>query len=149
MKKLILVLSFAIVANMSFRAQNVPAEYTKALKEMFELNGTEETFMTAIDQMMEMFESSREDVPSELWKALGDEFNKTSLNELVDMLAPVYFKYMTLDEILQITAFYKTPAGKKLAISTPAITQESMQIGQQWGMKIGQKVEDRLREKGY
>jgi hypothetical protein len=149
MKKLILVLSFAIVANMSFRAQNVPAEYTKALKEMFELNGTKETFMTAIDQMMEMFESSREDVPSELWKALGDEFNKTSLNELVDMLAPVYFKYMTLDEILQITAFYKTPAGKKLAISTPAITQESMQIGQQWGMKIGQKVEDRLREKGY
>ena len=149
MKKLILVLSFAIVANMSFRAQNVPAEYTKALKEMFELNGTEETFMTAIDQMMEMFESSREDVPSELWKALGDEFNKTSLNELVDMLAPVYFKYMTLDEILQITAFYKTPAGKKLAISTPAITQESMQLGQQWGMKIGQKVEDRLREKGY
>jgi uncharacterized protein len=149
MKKLFLVLSFVVMASMSFFAQQVPAAYTKSLKELFELNGTEETFITAIDQMMEMFETSRDDVPADVWKALGDEFSKTSLNDLVEMLAPVYHKHLTIDDLNQIIVFYKTPAGKKLAMTTPAITQESMQIGQQWGMKVGQKVEDRLREKGY
>ena len=134
---------------MSLLAQEVPTEYTKALKQMFELNGTEETFVTAIDQMLEMFESSREDVPAEVWKTIGDEFSKTSLNDLVEMLAPVYFKHLTLEDLNQIIVFYKTPACKKMATATPAITQESMQIGQQWGMKIGEKVEDKLREKGY
>jgi hypothetical protein len=65
------------------------------------------------------------------------------------MLAPVYYKHLTLEDLNQIIVFYKTPAGKKMATATPAITQESMQIGQQWGMKIGEKVEDKLREKGY
>jgi hypothetical protein len=149
MKKLVVILCLAITSNMSLLAQEVPSEYTKALKQMFELNGTEETFVTAIDQMMEMFESSREDVPAEVWKTIGDEFGKTSLNDLVEMLAPVYYKHLTLEDLNQIIVFYKTPAGKKMATATPAITQESMQIGQQWGMKIGEKVEDKLREKGY
>lgn len=149
MKKLAVILCLAITSNMSLLAQEVPTEYTKALKQLFELNGTEETFVTAIDQMMEMFEQTRPDVPAEVWKMVGDEFNKTSLNELVEMIAPVYYKHLTLEDVNQIIVFYKSPAGKKLATVTPAITQESMQIGQQWGMKIGEKVEDKLREKGY
>jgi hypothetical protein len=149
MKKLVVILCLVIASNMSLLAQEVPSEYTKALKQLFELNGTEETFVTAIDQMMEMFEQTRPDVPAEVWKMVGDEFNKTSLNELVEMIAPVYYKHLTLEDVNQIIVFYKSPAGKKLATVTPAITQESMQIGQQWGMKIGEKVEDKLREKGY
>jgi uncharacterized protein len=149
MKRIILVLCFALAANVGLWSQEVPTEYTKSLKEFFQLNGTEETFRTTIDQMMDMFEQSRPDVPADVWKKLGDEFNKTSLNDLVEMLAPVYFKHLTMADLNQLITFYKTPTGKKFASVTPVIAQESMQVGQQWGMKLGQAMEDKLREKGY
>jgi hypothetical protein len=80
---------------------------------------------------------------------LEKEFLKTSLDDLVDMLVPVYSKHLTLDDLQKIIDFYQTPAGKKYAEKTPLIMQESMQIGQQWGMKIGQKFQEKLQEKGY
>ena len=71
------------------------------------------------------------------------------MDELADMLAPVYEKHMTENDLKKIIEFYQTPVGKKYAEKTPLITQESMQVGQQWGMRIGQKVMERLKEKGY
>ena len=64
---------------------------------------------------------------------------------------------MILDEIIRKTKedleefikFYQTPVGKKFAKNTPFIMQESMQIGQQWGMKIGENFKNKMKEKGY
>jgi hypothetical protein len=39
--------------------------------------------------------------------------------------------------------------GKKFAEKTPLITKESILAGQEWGKQIGQKVVDRLKDKGY
>ena len=77
------------------------------------------------------------------------EFLNTSLDDLVEMLVPVYSKYMTQGDLEKLIEFYQTPVGKKYAKSTPMITQESMQVGQQWGMKIGQEFEKKMKEKGY
>jgi len=74
---------------------------------------------------------------------------KASIDELVEMLAPVYKKHLSEDDLDKIIQFYNTPVGKKLAEATPAITQESMQVGQQWGMKVGQIVADKLEKAGY
>jgi hypothetical protein len=49
----------------------------------------------------------------------------------------------------KIIEFYQTPVGKKYAEKTPLIMQESMQVGQQWGMKIGQEFQNKLQEQGY
>jgi hypothetical protein len=35
--------------------------------------------------------------------------------------------------------------GKKFAKNNPAITQESMKIGQEWGMKIAQELKNKLK----
>ncbi|MFM8242752.1 MAG: DUF2059 domain-containing protein [Crocinitomicaceae bacterium] len=49
----------------------------------------------------------------------------------------------------RIIAFYATPAGKKLSASQPAITAESMSVGQEWGARLGERVLKKLKEKGY
>ena len=72
-----------------------------------------------------------------------------SMSDLVTMLTPVYQKHLTEKDLEEIISFYNTPVGKKLATSTPMITTESMQVGQKWGMEIGQKVVERMKEKGY
>lgn len=65
------------------------------------------------------------------------------------MLAPVYIKYMTIEDLKEMKIFYQIPVGKKYAISSPMIMQESMQVGQQWGKKLGEDVIKKLQEKGY
>ena len=49
----------------------------------------------------------------------------------------------------EIVKFYESPIGKKMAAAQPAITSESMKVGQQWGMNIAMKVQEALKAKGY
>ena len=49
----------------------------------------------------------------------------------------------------KITAFYESPVGKKLAESTPVMTAEAMEAGQQIGMGIAKEIMANLKEKGY
>ncbi len=124
-------------------------EYKAKLKNMFEVSGSEETYQTVIKQMISMYKEQFSNVPEETWDDLEKEFLKTSMDDLVDMLVPVYSRHLTLDDIQKIIEFYQTPVGKKYAEKTPLIMQESMQVGQQWGMKIGQEFQNKLQEEGY
>ena len=124
-------------------------EFKAKLKNMFEVSGSEETYQTVIKQIISMYKEQFSDVPEETWNDLQKEFLKTSIDDLVDMLVPVYSRHLTLDDLQKIIEFYQTPVGKKYAEKTPLIMQESMQIGQQWGMKIGQEFQNKLQEQGY
>lgn len=148
MKKTLTTLAFAFAIISTSFAQ-ADAAYTRSLKKMFEASGTEQTFETAITQMMGMFKQQMPDVDASLWDDMEKEFLKTSINDLVEMLAPVYIKYMTQEDLDEMIRFYQSPVGKKFAKNTPLIMQESMQVGEQWGQQIGIKMEQRLKEKGY
>ncbi|MEM6633770.1 MAG: DUF2059 domain-containing protein [Bacteroidota bacterium] len=123
--------------------------YASTLKEMFEVSGTENTYKAAITQVFSMFKQKYNDVDPEIWTELEGEFMQTSLDELVDMLVPVYSKHLTEEDMHAVIEFYSTPVGKKFAEKTPLITQESMQIGQSWGMKIGEEFVKKMEERGY
>jgi hypothetical protein len=71
------------------------------------------------------------------------------MDDLVTLLAPVYEKHLTEADLNEVIKFYNTPAGKKLAQKNPAIMQDSMVAGQTWGMKVAEKVQAKLKEKGY
>jgi uncharacterized protein len=127
----------------------VDKEYSKTLTRMFEVSGTEETFQSVIKQMFGMFKEHYPEAGSDVWDDLEKEFSKTSLNDLTEMLVPVYSKYMTISDLQELIKFYESPVGKKFAKNTPLITQESMEIGQQWGLKIGQDFEEKMNKRGY
>ncbi|MDA3816402.1 MAG: DUF2059 domain-containing protein [Prolixibacteraceae bacterium] len=148
MAKRIFTISLLIILSLTVFGQS-DKEYSKTLKQMFEVSGTVESYQTAIKQMFTIFKQQYSDVESDVWNDLEKEFSKTSLNELTEMFAPVYSKYMTLEDLQELIKFYETPVGKKFANSAPQIMQESMQIGKQWGVKIGQDFEKKMKEKGY
>ncbi|MCB0631532.1 MAG: DUF2059 domain-containing protein [Saprospiraceae bacterium] len=125
--------------------------YIETLNNMLELSGSKKNFDVAVGQMMGIFKQQPQydNVPDELWEKMEGEFKNTSMEELVQMLAPVYYEHLSLEDLEAIVQFYESPAGKKLAEKTPLITQQSMQVGQEWGRKIGEKVAAELQEKGY
>jgi hypothetical protein len=148
MKNFIIVISLMTVSVTAGFAQT-DATYKASLKTMLQAAGSEETFKVAIEQMFDMYKKQSANVPDSVWSGFESEFLSTSIDQLVDMLAPVYQKHMTEADLKMIIQFYQTPTGKKYAEKTPLIMQESMQVGQQWGMKMGQVFQDKLKAKGY
>ncbi len=114
-----------------------------------EINGSQETFDVAITSIMEVYKSSETEVPQEVWEELEAEFKATTLQELVELLVPVYHRHLPERDLDAIISFFQSPAGQILAEKTPIITEESMIIGREWGKDIGLKVKEQLRERGY
>jgi hypothetical protein len=144
MKKLLVLFTIAFIfISLSFSQDN--KEYSNALKKMFELSGSEESYKMVIKQVIYM-QKSKNPYDTD-WTEIEKELLKTSMSDLVEMLVPVYQKYMTIDDIKEMTKFYQTPVGQKYAKNTPLIMQESMQVGQKWGQKLGKDIEEKLKEK--
>src|SRR5690349_1873728 len=146
MKTLLIVCALMIGSVPSLFSQT--SDYQTTLKKMFEVSGSQEAYKAAILQMFTMFKQNA-NVPQEVWADLEKEFMSTSMDELVKMLAPVYEKHLTQADLQKLIDFYRTPVGAKFAQKTPLIMQESMQVGQEWGMKIGQQFQEKLKAKGY
>lgn len=147
MKKLLVIAILSLICSSSFAQDN--AGYTATLKKMLESTGGQGAFQAAIKQMFSMFRQQKNNVPAEIWDSLQAEMEKTSMDDLATLLTPVYQKQLTESDLKKIIEFYDTPIGRKYASAAPTIMQESMQVGQEWGMKIGQQVMQKIAEKGY
>ena len=121
--------------------------YTQTLNTMFEVSGAYAQYTVGIEQMMEMMRSMYPGIDNADWDALKDEFLNTSSQELVEMLTPVYQMHLTEQDLKNLIAFYQTPAGQKYAAVSPQIMAESMQVGQTWGMSLGEKFAKKLEER--
>jgi hypothetical protein len=148
MKKVIVVISILAISIGSSFGQ-IDNNYKSTLKKMLEVAGSESIFKASIKEIIVMFKQEETNVPDSIWSDLEKEYLKTLFNDLVDMLSPVYQKYLTETDLEKIIEFYQTPVGKKYAEYTSLSMQESMQIAQQWGKKIFQLFVDKLKEKGY
>lgn len=148
MIKKFLTIVVLIIVSLSVFGQS-DKEYSKTLKRMFEVSGSEETYQSVIAQMFTMLKQQHPDVESSVWDEFEKEFLKTSIDDLVEMLAQVYSKYLTIADLEDLIGFYETPIGKKFAQNSPLIMQESLQVGQEWGRKIGQEIKKKIKEKGF
>jgi hypothetical protein len=68
------------------------------------------------------------------------------LDELTDLVAQVYARNFTVDEMHDIQAFYQTPTGQKAREKMPLVSQQSMIVGQQWGKALSGDLRDRITE---
>ena len=149
MKKLLVIVLLFFTGVSTLNAQAQPDAYTETLREMMKVSGSLESFHAAIDQIFTMYKQEKTAVPDKFWDTMKAEFDSTSINDLTEMLTPVYKKRMSIEDLRAIIAFYNTPVGKKFAKETPGIMQESMQIGREWGMRIGKEMVSKLQENGY
>jgi uncharacterized protein len=88
--------------------------------------------------------------------ALGKDLNevasqmRTDLQprfvELTDEVARLYATNFTEQELKDVVAFYKTPAGKKLLVQQPKIIDSSMKFAQEWANKLSDQVIAKMRE---
>ncbi len=94
---------------------------------------------------------SREDASA----IIHEELTATAsdmIGDLVEVSADVWGRHFTIDEIRELTEFYRTPLGQKLLEKQPLIMQEGMQAGQMVSRKIfseaSRRIEARLKDEG-
>lgn len=110
------------------------------------MTGSGKMGVQVVSTLLDSFQKRFPSVDIELW----DEFKKEiKPEELTTLIAPLYEKYYTEEDLDQLIAFYQSPVGKKSIQIMPQIMQESMAIGQNWGKVIVERVTKRLKEKGY
>ena len=70
-----------------------------------------------------------------------------------EAFAILYSSNFSAEELRAVTAFYKTPVGQKYLQKQPALAQQSMTVGQQFGQSIAADLQKRmieeLRKKGH
>jgi hypothetical protein len=144
MKKSILaVLALALLCAGPAMSQAGNAAKQQDIRKLMELTGAAKVGQQIAAQMIPMFKQSNPQVPQKFWDDVMKEFDTKSM---IDLVVPIYDKHLTHDDVKGLIAFYQSPLGRKMTSVMPQIAQESMQVGQQWGMQIAQRVQKRLEE---
>jgi uncharacterized protein len=139
-------LALAGDTNARLQAQTARAQKQKDIRRLMTLTGSADLGKQMMANLLNALKPAHPDVPESFWKEFLKEANAT---DLIDQCVPVYDRHLSHADIKELIRFYETPTGRRLIKATPAITQESMVLGQKWGQEAAQKVLKRLREKGY
>jgi len=116
------------------------------VRKLLDLSGAGKMGVQVMEQMTKAFRTQLPNVPPEFWDEMAKEMNA---GEMINLVAPIYAKHFSHDEIKQLIAFYESPIGRRLVAEQPGIAAESMAVGQQWGQQLAAKMLQKLREKGF
>lgn len=143
MKKLLLFAFVVVLSSTSF-AQTTPK--SQKVRKLLEVTGSANLSKQMIDNIVEMYKQSYSDVQQTFWEEFRKEAN---MEELQNLIIPIYEKYYTEEELTQLIAFYESPLGRKVVQTLPQVMQESMKVGEAWGKAMGERIYKKLVEKGY
>lgn len=143
MRTITLTLLLSITAATAFSQS--PAKVEK-IKKFMDASGYTTVLNQTMTSMFEIYEKSYPSVASEFWT----EFKKDIKTEdLTKLMVPIYDKYFTETDLDALIAFYSSPAGIKVRDVQPLIVKDATAAGAEWGKSVGEKVLQRLKEKGY
>jgi hypothetical protein len=141
------------------RAQSPSPDSTAAAKELVNTMNLADQFKTVMPMIMKNLKPALVQGRSDLDRdydvtvpILLEGF-QARIGELIDAVAVIYAGNFSAEELRAVTAFYKTPAGQKFLLKTPALMQQTMAAGQQFGQSVAADMQKRmieeLRKKGH
>lgn len=125
----------------------VNAEKEAAIRKLFEIQGTRKS-------MEQVFTGMSENMKPTLAKMLPpggyqdkliplffEKFqSKMKTDDLLDLIVPIYDKYLSKDDIDGLAQFYQTPLGKKLNSILPQLTVEIQTTAMNMGQELGRQA---------
>ena len=146
----LLVFSATGLASASDETEVTP-EFRAAVERLMEVTKVEESTRKAADLMaVQMAQLTGEEDPEdtaqmqEVVSGLIDVM--TAEGGPMQQMIPVYAKYFTHDDILQMIAFYETPLGQKTIKVMPQIAGESAQVTMRWITGVFQELQEEDKE---
>ena len=146
LKKTRMLLGLILIISSSITAQT--DDFDKDILIFFKVSGVETTYKSAISSMMDMMSKNMNITDNEMIKELKDEMSTDeNIAEILNEMRIIYKKHFSQADIKGLIKFYESPIGKKLVKEQPSLMTESMEVGQNWGRSLGEKVYKRIQEK--
>jgi uncharacterized protein len=116
------------------------------IRQLMEVAGTK----ALMAQMMGTMETSIKPMlsnafpPGDYREKLIDLFiakfkSEGNLQQLLDLIVPIYDKYFSDKEIKDLIQYYRTPLGQKTIEVMPKLFAESQEAGRKWGEALGRQ----------
>ena len=118
-------------------------EKAKDIRRLLDLAGGGKIGVQVMNQMLENFKKSLPQVPERFWDDFMKEVNP---DDLVNLVVPIYARYLDASDIKDLIRLYDTPALRKFVKVQPQIVHDSQEAGQRWGTELAQKLMRRLEE---
>lgn len=151
-RKLILTLAIPLVllgsstSLVAETSKDKDAALDQEILALLDAMGSAKIAEQVFDALAQSFNQVNPNIPKTFW----DEMKKAiKTDELFKLLVPVYRKNLSTEDIRAMLAFYKTPAGQRISKAMPAISQQSMQVGQAWGANVAAKIAGEAKKRGY
>jgi uncharacterized protein len=137
----------AAQAPQSSPAAGIDPAKAAAIRQLLDLAGGTAAINQVMDGMQQNMKSSMSNMlpPGDYRAKLIDLFfekfrSEANTQQLLDIAARVYDKYLTMDDIQGLIKFYSTPLGKKTLTILPKVTVEVQSESMKWGQDLGQKA---------
>ncbi|MFD2564624.1 DUF2059 domain-containing protein [Aquimarina rubra] len=140
MRYLVFVLTLFLTVTACFAQRS----YHEDAIRYFELNGTEQQYDTAIDQMFSLLQQqySNQNVPDNVWDEL--QSNKTdAITNIKSLLVSVYRSNFTHEDIKQLIIFYESETGRQLVKDRTQLSDnQKNKLSDFFNSEVGQKVQN-------
>lgn len=128
-------------------AAKVDPEKEAAIRKLFEIQGTRKSMEQVFAGMSENMKPSLAKMlpPGEYQDKLIPLFfekfqSKLKTDDLLDLIVPIYDKYLSKEDIDGLAQFYQTPLGKKLNSVLPQLTVEIQTTAMNMGQELGRRA---------
>ena len=125
----------------------VAPEKEAAIRKLFEIQGTRKSMEQVFAGMSANMKPTISKMlpPGEYQDKLIPLFfekfqAKVKPDDLLDLMVPIYDKYLSKEDIDGLAQFYKTPLGKKLNSVLPQLTVETQMAATSMGQELGRQA---------
>ena len=151
MTRRLLALAALLLAAAPLGAQGSPtpdaATLTAARNLIAAMKGGDAVLIGMEKAMEEQKANAPPQLPPLFFDRVGAAF-RAELPTFMEEMAKVYAVHFSRQELDQLTAFYRTPIGVRLAAESGPLGAELATAGQRWGAALAMRVMGEMIEKG-
>ncbi len=154
--RILFVIALVSMSIPAHAQETISAEKRALLKEMLDATSAAATFESFLKPMAvqlrkvikeanpNLTEEQMSFIESDVVSVYRESLKTESFNE---SLYKIYAKHFSVDELREINAFYKSPAGQKSNKVMPLIAEDSMTFGQKWSQSLVPTIQKRITER--
>ncbi|AUC76287.1 DUF2059 domain-containing protein [Olleya sp. Bg11-27] len=139
-------LIFALLTLFTFQIN--AQSYNEKIEKLLELDGTISTIENLITETIEHQKQNNFGISHQYWELLNSKVSKKSLNELNEIVIPIYTQTYSETDIDNLLAFYSSETGKLITENQPVII-EKLSLGlMQWSQNLNSYVIEEIENRG-
>ena len=139
-----LIFALLILFTFQINAQS----YNEKIKKLLELDGTISTIENLITETIDHQKQNNIGISDQYWEMLSSKVSEKSLNELNEIVIPIYTQTYSETDIDNLLAFYSSETGKLITENQPVII-EKLSLGlMQWSQNLNSYVIEEIENRG-